>query len=133
MAKPQNDVSCRRSQYIYGEIDMTDDASAIFPERLKKARSKREVSQTELAEAARLPASSISHFESGARKPSFDNLKRLAAALQVSTDYLLGRVEQMDSVGPAEAIHRHLENLTAKDIELATDFIKMLGNRDKRS
>ena len=110
---------------------MTKEASAIFPERLKKARETRDLSQSELAGAARLPASSISHFESGARKPSFDNLKRLATALNVSTDYLVGRVEQMDSVGPAEVIHRHLENLSSKDVELATDFIRMLGNRGK--
>lgn len=112
---------------------MTDDASAVFPERLKQARATRGLSQIELALAAKLPPSSISHFESGARKPSFDNLKRLATALQVSTDYLLGRVEQMDSVGPAETIHRHLERLSADDVRLATEFIKMLGNRGKHS
>ncbi|MBA3670225.1 MAG: helix-turn-helix transcriptional regulator [Sphingomonas sp.] len=112
---------------------MNDNTSAIFPQRLKAARDKRELSQGDLAKAAKLPASSISHFESGARKPSFDNLKRLATALNVSTDFLVGRVEQMDSVGPAEVIHRHLENLSSKDVELATDFIKMLGNRGKHS
>ena len=110
---------------------MTDNASAIFPERLRSARLKRGLSQSELAEKAKLPPSSISHFESGSRKPSFDNLKRLASALEVSTDYLLGRVDQMDSVGPAEAIHRHLENLSAHDVQLATEFLEMLGKRSK--
>jgi transcriptional regulator with XRE-family HTH domain len=109
--------------------DDADDASTVFPERLRTAREKRGFSQSQLAEKARLPASSISHFESGARKPSFDNLRRLANALSVSTDYLLGRVDQMDTVGPAERIHRNLENLSARDVELADDFLEFLKKR----
>ncbi len=104
-------------------------ADAIFPERLKAARDRRKLSQSQLAERARLPASSISHFEGGGRKPSFDNLSRLASALNVSTDYLLGRVEHMDSIGPAERIHRHLENLSERDIDLANEFLEMLTRR----
>ena len=109
--------------------DDAEDASTIFPDRLRKARDKRELSQSQLAEKAGLPPSSISHFESGARKPSFDNLRRLANALNVSTDYLIGRVDQMDSIGPAERIHRHLENLSARDVELADEFLEMLKRR----
>jgi transcriptional regulator with XRE-family HTH domain len=106
--------------------DDADDASTVFPDRLRTAREKREFSQSQLAEKSGLPPSSISHFESGARKPSFDNLRRLANALNVSTDYLIGRVDQMDSIGPAERIHRHLENLSARDVELADEFLELL-------
>ena len=109
--------------------DDAEDASTIFPDRLRKARDKRALSQSQLAEKAGLPPSSISHFESGARKPSFDNLRRLANALNVSTDYLIGRVDQMDSIGPAERIHRHLENLSSRDVELADEFLEMLKRR----
>lgn len=34
--------------------------------------------------------SAIAHFEAGRRKPSFDNVRALAKALDVSADYLLG-------------------------------------------
>ena len=42
------------------------------------------------ARAARtgLQPSAISHFEGGARKPSFEHLRRLAPALEVATDFL---------------------------------------------
>ena len=43
-----------------------------------------------------MPASSIAHFETGTRKPSFDSLRRLANALEMTTDYLLGRVDEPD-------------------------------------
>ena len=68
--------------------------SEIFQIRLRTAREElRKWSQSKLAEQAKLPPSSIAHFETGTRKPSFDTLRRLANALEVSTDYLLGRVE----------------------------------------
>lgn len=119
-------MAWHKSQDLHGEFAMTE---AVFPERLRAARDRRQLNQSQLAEKARLPASSISHFESGARKPSFDNLSRLASALNVSTDYLLGRVERMDSIGAAERIHRHLENLSERDIELANEFLEMLKRR----
>jgi len=94
------------------EIAMNDQAQGEgeFAQRLKKAREKRGIGQQQLAEAAFLPPSSISHFESGSRKPSFDNLRRIAAALDVSTDFLLGRVDEMDRVEGAQRLHRHLGN-----------------------
>ena len=45
----------------------------------------------ELAERTGFHPSAVPHFETGQRAPSFDNLKRLADALDVTTDYLLGR------------------------------------------
>ena len=101
----------------------------LFPERLKAAKELRGISQTDLADRAKIPASSISHFESGARKPSFDNLKRLALALEVTTDYLLGRVEDPTLNVQADPLYRDMQNLTSKDRELAQDFIKMLADR----
>ncbi len=61
----------------------------IFSGRLKAARAKRDLSQEGLAKLANLQASAISHFETGTRKPSFDNLRRLADALEVTTDFVL--------------------------------------------
>ena len=50
--------------------------SEIFKERLKTAREDlRKWSQSELAGRAKLPPSSIAHFEAGSRKPSFDTLR----------------------------------------------------------
>lgn len=62
-----------------------------FEQRLKAARRRRSLTQAQLAQRMGLPTSSIGHFESGARQPSAANLVRLANALGVSTDYLLGR------------------------------------------
>ncbi len=62
-----------------------------FPTILKNCRQDKNLNQTELAQKTSLQPSAISHFESGSRKPSFDNLIKLADALEVTTDYLLDR------------------------------------------
>ena len=98
----------------------------IFKERLKHARDLRGLSQTQLATDAGLPASSVSHFEAGARKPSFENLKRLATALNVTTDYLLGRSETPDASANAGRIHRDVHKLSADDLKLTEAFVDML-------
>jgi transcriptional regulator with XRE-family HTH domain len=98
----------------------------IFKERLKAARELRGLSQAQLAAKAGLPAASVSHFESGPRKPSFDNLKGLATALSVTTDYLLGRSDTPDASAPVGRIHRDLHKLTSKDLELTEQFVDLL-------
>jgi transcriptional regulator with XRE-family HTH domain len=101
-----------------------------FPDRLQSARDKRDISQQELARRAGLPASSISHFEGGGRKPSVDNLRRLANALDVSADFLLGRTEGMQAVSAATRIQADLDRLNAYDLKIAESFIKVLASKD---
>lgn len=110
-----------------------ENPSRLFPARLKAARELREMNQSELAESAGLPATSISHFEAGTRKPSFDNLRLLADALKVTADYLLGRVDQPEAVGGPDTLARHAKNLTGENLELAEKMLKLLADRDKRN
>jgi transcriptional regulator with XRE-family HTH domain len=105
--------------------------SEIFPQRLRAARELRDLNQAELARRAGLQASAVSHFETGARKPSFDNLKRLADALNVTTDFLLGRVDDPVGLAGADRIHRHLGQLKGPDRHFAEEMIEMLARRAK--
>ena len=104
----------------------SEDNENIFAQRLRTARETRGLEQQQLAERAGLPASSISRFEAGARKPSFDNLRSLAASLDVTTDFLLGRVDSMDRVESAQRLHRHLGDLSDRDLNTVEGFIQML-------
>ena len=106
--------------------------AAAFPVRLRRAREKRGLSQGDLANRASLQASAISHFETGTRKPSFDNLRRLADALEVTTDYLLGRVTDTQALAGADKLHRHLDRMTSADRDIAEDFLKMLADKTER-
>jgi len=104
-----------------------DQTSDIFSKRLREARDLRGLSQAQLAAKSGLPPASVSHFESGPRKPSFDNLKALASALDVTTDYLLGRSDTPEaSAETVGRLHRDLHKLTTQDLELAKGFVDLL-------
>jgi transcriptional regulator with XRE-family HTH domain len=105
--------------------------SDIFKERLRAARDLRGYSQSVLAERAKMPPTSIAHFEAGSRKPSFDTLRRLANALEVTTDYLLGRVEQPELAQAGDPLFRDVGKLSGRDRELAKEFLEMLAKRNE--
>jgi transcriptional regulator with XRE-family HTH domain len=103
--------------------------SDVFNVRLRIAREYRGLNQAELAKAAGMQPSAISHFETATRKPSFDNLRIIADSLDVTTDYLLGRVNGFKELAGADKLHRHYEALSGEDRKMADDLIEMLANR----
>lgn len=60
------------------------------PDRLVAARESIAMTQAELARRCRCAPSAISHWETGKRAPDCANLAKLAVALGVTSDYLLG-------------------------------------------
>lgn len=105
--------------------------SESFPRRLRAARECRRLSQEELARRAGLQASAISHFETRSRRPSFENLWRLAEALNVTTDYLLGRASEMQIRPLAMAwLDQRYAELSAERQQIVADFVVMLAQRN---
>jgi len=105
-------------------------SKGIFPRRLRAAREMRQLSQVELAERAGLQQAAVSHYESGARRPSLRNLRRLSEALEVTTDYLVGRSESPEpSPSPDEPLFQDFARLTAADRDLARQLVSQLARR----
>lgn len=91
------------------------------------------MSQGDLASKGGLQPSAISHFETGSRAPSFDNLKLLADALSVTTDYLLGRADDPGASGPeAGSLFRHAKGLSAEDLKTLTSLAKVLAEKNMK-
>lgn len=99
-----------------------------FGGRLRIARENRGLNQTELAKKSGLQPAAIGHFESERRKPSFANIRVLAKALEVSSDYLLGRTNSMDG---ATTAFRNEENLSSSDRDAIQAMIDTLAERRK--
>ena len=114
-------------------MNNTSSSSDFFLVRLRRARELRSLNQSELAEKTGLQPSAVSQFETGARKPSFYNLKLLADALDVTIDYLLGRVDDPAGFSGAERIHRNLERLTDSDRKFAEEMLEILASRAEQS
>ena len=107
------------------ESSMNSDES-VFANRLVEAREKRGLSQTDLAKLAGLHPAAIGHFERNRRKPSFANVRALAKALNVSSDYLLGRAASMEG---ATTAFRGEENLSHDDREHIQMMIDVMNRR----
>ncbi|WP_228030348.1 helix-turn-helix domain-containing protein [Gimesia benthica] len=119
---------------VYGFVmPLSSDNSSSFGPKLRKIRENRGLSQSELAEKAGFQPSAISHFETGRRSPSFDNLRRLADALNVTIDFLLGREKKAEGAGPvAEKLFRHFSEISAEDQENLADFAAMLAKKSRK-
>ncbi len=70
---------------------------SLVAHNLKLLREARGLTQASLGGKAGIAPASISHFETGQRVPSLESLVKLADALQVSTDAVLGRESMQDS------------------------------------
>ncbi len=103
-----------------------------FGEILRRTRLERGLSQSDLAEKARFQPSAISHFEAGRRSPSFENMKRIADALNVTIDFLLGRQPDPQGAGPtAEQLFRSFEKMSAEDQTTISEFARLLADKNK--
>lgn len=69
-------------------------AKKMFPGLLSTIRQTQGLSQQELADLSGLQPTAISHYENGSRSPSLTNLSKLATALNVTADALIGREAQ---------------------------------------
>ena len=112
--------------------------AAEFKDRLKEMREFRGLTQADLAKKTGLQPAAVSHFETGQRSPSFDNLRKLADALAVSSDFLLGRIDEREhgkgfSSGPrAQQLFRHAEKLSDEGIGALEDMAAILAEREKK-
>lgn len=105
---------------------MTKVEGDVFASRLVEARDRRGLSQIELARLAGLHRAAIGHFERKRRKPSFANVRALAGALNVSSDYLLGRSVGLEG---ATTAFRGEERLSHHDRQRIQEMIDLMNGR----
>ena len=105
-------------------------------DRIKSRRTELGVTQTELARVAKLTPAAISQIESGSRKPSFDAISKLATALKVTTDHLLGRkrpeYENILADPKVSVMFRGIMELSEKDKESMLEFYDFLKSRGSK-
>src|SRR5690625_2415657 len=88
-----------------------------FPERVRKLRIDRKMTQEELGKKINVSKVSVSGYETGNRTPDMDTLQKLSDVLDVSMDYLLGRSDLLqESRNPYYALSKKDERDIAKDL-----------------
>ena len=63
----------------------------MFAERLARQIADKNLNQNKVANATGISSGLITYYVKGEKKPSSENLMKIADFLEVSTDYLLGR------------------------------------------
>ncbi|SHJ33040.1 helix-turn-helix transcriptional regulator, partial [Desulfofundulus thermosubterraneus] len=81
----------------------------LFGERLAFLRQQKGLSQAELARLLGVGQSTIAMYEKNKRLPDYQFLIRLADFFGVSTDYLLGRVDQPSFSGDEKVLDEKLQ------------------------
>ncbi|MEH7248737.1 XRE family transcriptional regulator [Neobacillus niacini] len=80
----------------------------LIKERIKTRRKELKLTQSDLAKKAGLQPPAISQYESGARSPSFEALRKLSNALDVSTDYLMNGKMSLTTQEPVDKYEKTL-------------------------
>jgi transcriptional regulator with XRE-family HTH domain len=99
-----------------------------FKDRLKQARTKKGLSQGELAKVIQVHVTNISRYERGENKPTSEVLSKLAGALDTTVDFLMSGSlhEQADTeINDKELLSqfKQVEQLNPEDKRLVKTFI----------
>ena len=105
-----------------------------FAERLKELRKQAHLTQVELAKRLGIGQSSYADWERGKKKPTQENLVKIAQILDVSIDYLVGNSEEKsDELDNIELLFRmNSKGLTNEEKEIfRKELIKFMEERKK--
>lgn len=124
-----------------------------FHLRLKEEREKRKVmnskwTQGHIAEKIGVARVTYTAYENGTKQPPLDTINKIADVLEVTTDYLLGRTDNKNSVPVNEdkaffmsriatefpdidLMFKDMESLTAEQMEEVYDYIKYKVSKNK--
>ena len=91
-----------------------------FSERLKELRKKANFTQVEVAEKLGISQPAYASWERGVKKPTQENLIKIAQVLNVSVDYLIGNSEEKsDELDSIELLFRmNSKGLTEEEKEV---------------
>ena len=105
-----------------------------FAERLKELRKQAHLTQVELAKRLGIGQSSYADWERGKKKPTQDNLVKIAQVLNVSVDYLVGSSEEKsDDLDNIELLFRmNSKGLTDEEkVIFKKELIEFMEERKK--
>ncbi|OFO02195.1 transcriptional regulator [Streptococcus sp. HMSC078H03] len=105
-----------------------------FSERLKDLRKQAGLTQVDVAEKLGISQPAYASWERGVKKPTQDNLVKIAQILNVSVDYLVGNSEErIDELDNIELLFRmNSKGLTEEEKEIfKKELIEFMEERKK--
>ena len=105
-----------------------------FSERLKDLRKQAELTQVDVAEKLGISQPAYASWERGLKKPTQENLVKIAQILNVSVDYLVGNSEEKaDELDNIELLFRmNSKGLTEEEKDIfRKELIEFMEERKK--
>ena len=105
-----------------------------FSERLKDLRKQAEITQVDVAAKLGISQPAYASWERGLKKPTQENLVKIAQILNVSVDYLVGNSEEKaDELDNIELLFRmNSKGLTEEEKEIfKKELIEFMEERKK--
>lgn len=107
-----------------------------FSERLKNLRKQAHLTQTDVAEKLGISQQAYASWERGVKKPTQENLVKIAQILDVSIDYLVGNSDKSvkeDELDNVELLFRmNSKGLTEEEKEIfKKELIEFMEKRKK--
>ena len=106
---------------------------ATFPTRIKEERTKKGLSQPQLAEDIGLTKQTISLWERGVRRPDFETMEKIADYFGVSLAYLIGSTDdptvgEFDpNLGIADEAIQEIESLATQLSQLSEESRRIVS------
>ena len=104
--------------------------------RLKVVRKEKGLTQVQLAEECGLDPGAISQLENGLRNPTFETINALCDALNVTSDYLMGRRPESydDILQDDTAMHtlRKILHFSSEQRGTILDFINFVDSQNAK-
>ena len=107
-----------------------------FPVRLRELRTKKGASREDVAKIVSKSWHSVAKWETGDRDPGTDDLSLLAIYFSVTTDYLLGRVDNpTDELVPitTEPLDQNATYMNDPVTDDIVDNLKLMSREDKET
>lgn len=104
-------------------------------ERIRALRKERGLNQDQLAELANLNRVTVAKYESGRVEPGAQALARIADALEVSTDALLGRSDEIPArrtpiTIEAQIVSGGMDQLPAEQREMILNMLRVMYSKN---
>ena len=100
-------------------------------EKIYKLRTKRSMTQEQLAEKIGVSRQSVSKWESGASIPDLERIVSMSQLFGVTTDYLLKDEMKAENITYHESTESYAEPLKKVTMENANEFLDMKRNGSK--
>lgn len=110
---------------IENDGDFPDQDSKVLAENIRRERDYIGLSQADVADALSIPRAAVSAFETGRRRVTGVELKRLAKLFGTSVDRLLGTESLVDQE-PTAALFRATRGLSETDQQQVLRFAEFL-------